>query len=119
MRVTGRQSNGLGEVLESSIQRALKQVQLTPVLEGLPQSRAETEGFGQNGNGFSGPSRRGQTDGLIQQNGGIGNGGTPAAEETEIRAEDQTEARQCGRALELPDAQEEPAGHRQAAEETR
>jgi len=78
-------------------------VQLAAVLKRLPQLRAQADGFRQQGNGLIHLARGCELDGLIQHAGRVGHGpsGAPAGD-VKIRAEDQAEARDLGRAVESP-----------------
>ena len=81
-----RQSDCLIEVLQSSVNGAALEVQLAPVLERLPQSRAQADSFRQKGNPLLGLPGRSELDGLIQESGVVGDGAeTPSLADMEIR----------------------------------
>ena len=95
-------------------------VQLATVLERLPQMRAQADGFRQQGNGLIDLARGCELDGLIQHAGRVRNSPSRAPSgDVKVGAEDQAEARDLGRAVESPRAQEEPAGCRHAGKQSR
>jgi hypothetical protein len=56
VRLLRGQSDGLVQILEGRIEGLLKEVQLTAVLERLPQSRAQADSLRQQGNGRIDPA---------------------------------------------------------------
>ena len=89
-----RQTDCLVEVLQSRVNGAALEVQLAPVLERLPQSRAQADSFRQKGNPLLGLPGRSELDGSIQKGGGVrDNPETPPAADVEVRREDEAQAR--------------------------
>jgi len=121
VRLLRSQSDCLREVPESCIDIvSLPEVQLTAVLECLPQSRAQADGGRQLGNCLIDPARRCELECLIQQGCRIGDGRrVPSADDVEIGADDQAEACQAGCTVKSPNPREKPARYRQTAEEKR
>ena len=121
VRLLGRQTDRLGEVVESRVQGlGLEQVQLTAVLERLPQPGVQADRVREQEDSPIGLAFERQPDGSIQKGGGIGDGGkAPSAEKVEVRSENQAQAGYFEGALEPPGAHEDPARYGQTREKNR
>lgn len=94
MGLARRQSNGLVEIPDRGIDRAKLMVQLTPVLQRLPQARVQADGFRQKGNRPLRLPGRGELYSPVQLGSGVrGCAVTPAAADIKVRREQEAEAR--------------------------